>query len=512
MSDGQGPPPDVSADVPYSSSIRRPAPAMPPPRALIPSPVRPLLPFKVLLPLVLGVALSMGILVFSELGFRRLEAANHTMAVSLEMQSTLHEVLALILDAETSHRGYLLTSQPEYLDPYRAALPKIEDRFNRLHALATQHATSEQAERIARFNNLIGKKLAELEATLALYEKGGREAAFELMSTGIGQRTMDQIRTAVTTMTNDHSLVVSAGTDRWTRDVAFARLGMQIMTGFTIALLLIVWILLRREMLQRDEKRRQLLAEQQRLETEVERRTGELSELSNHLQMVREEEKTRLARDIHDELGGVLVSAKMDVSWVEERLKNLDPEVAAKLTRAQESLDAGVLLKRRIIEELRPSLLDNLGLGAAIEWLAHQMCDRAGIEPQINVPHDAPKLPPTVAIALFRIVQEALTNVVKYAKAKKVEIDLMQSPDHVSLVISDDGIGIPEGAQNNRLSHGISGMRHRVRGLRGDFSIHGTPGRGTMIEVTLPLPKDGEVPASPDEKGPAAPRVPSPQS
>ena len=151
--------------------------------------------------------------------------------------------------------------------------------------------------------------------------KAGREAAFELINTGIGQRTMEQIRTAVAAMANDHSLVVSAGNDRWTRDVEFARLGMQIMTGFTIALLLIVWILLRREILQRDEKRQQLLAEQQRLESEVERRTGELSELSNHLQVVREEEKTRLARDIHDELGGVLVSAKMDVSWVEERLQ-----------------------------------------------------------------------------------------------------------------------------------------------------------------------------------------------
>ena len=465
---------------------------MSPSRANAASSVRPLLPLKVLFPLVLGVALSMGILVFSELGFRRLEAANRTMAVSLEMQSTLHEMLALIVDAETSHRGYLLTSQPEYLDPYRAALPKIEDRFNRLRALGAEHASPEQGDRISRFNNLIGKKLAELEATLALYDKAGREAAFELISTGIGQRTMDQIRLTVAAMASDHSLVVSAGGARWTRDVEFARLGMQIMTGFTIALLLIVWILLRREMLQRDEKRRQLLAEQQRLETEVERRTGELSELSNYLQLVREEEKTRLARDIHDELGGVLVSAKMDVSWVEDHLTHPDPEIAAKLTRAQESLDAGVTLKRRIIEELRPSLLDNLGLGAAIEWLAHQMCDRAGIKPQINVPPDPLTLPPAVAIALFRIVQEALTNVVKYAKAKKVDIDLMQTSEHISLVISDDGIGIPEGAQSNRLSHGISGMRHRVRGLRGEFSIHGTPGRGTMIEVTIPMPKDGD--------------------
>jgi signal transduction histidine kinase len=468
---------------------------MPSPRSPAASPVRPLLPFKVLFPLVLGVALSMAILVFSELGFRRLEAANRTMATSLETQSTLHEILALIVDAETSQRGYVLTAQPEYLDPYRAALPKIDERFSRLRQLVARQSSPEQAERVNRFNQLIGKKLAELEATLALFEKGGRESAFELISTGIGARTMDQIRQAVAAMAGDHSTSVSDDTARWTRDVEFARLGMQIMTGFTIALLLIVWILLRREILQREEKRRQLMAEQQRLETEVERRTGELSELSNHLQMVREEEKTRLARDIHDELGGVLVSAKMDVSWVEERVRTSEPELLSKLRRAQDSLDAGVALKRRIIEELRPSLLDNLGIGAAIEWYAHQMCDRAGIDLSINVPVDAPKLTPTMAIALYRIVQEALTNVVKYAKAKKVEIELVHGEDSVSLVISDDGIGIPEGAQNNRLSHGISGMRQRVRALHGDFSIHGTPGRGTMIEVTLPLPAQ-EAPAS----------------
>ena len=431
------------------------------------------------------------------------------MALSLETQSMLHEIRALILEAESGARGYLLAGQPEYLAPYRAALPRIDDGFKRLRSLAAQDGSPEQIERTVRLNTLIGKKLAELEATIALYEKGGRESAMELISTGLGLRTMDEISNAASAMGNDHALVANAGTERWARDVAFARYGMQIMTGFTIALLLIVWILLRREIRQRDEKRRQLLAEQQRLESEVERRTGELSELSNYLQTVREEEKTRLARDIHDELGGVLVSAKMDVSWAEERMRNVDPEIAAKLTRAQESLDAGVLLKRRIIEELRPSLLDNLGLGAAIEWLAHQMCDRAGIEAQINVPVDSPKLPPATGIALFRIVQEALTNVVKYAKAKKVEIDLMQSPDHVSLVVSDDGIGIPEGAQNNRLSHGINGMRQRVRAMRGEFSIHGTPGRGTMIEVTLPLPKDAdnEPQAQPELRTPTVPQA-----
>ncbi|HEX4885942.1 MAG TPA: CHASE3 domain-containing protein [Casimicrobiaceae bacterium] len=466
------------------------------PRSL--APIRRLLPLRLLVPLLLGVVVSMGILVFSELGFRRLETANRLTASSLEIQGALHEVLALVVDAETSQRGYLLTGQPEYLDPYRAALPKVEQRFQRLRELISTHATAEQRERVSRFNNLIGKKLNELEATIALYEKAGRATAFELLNTGIGQRTMDQIRSEVAAISEEHAKVLSSSTALWDRDVRIARFGMQAMTIFTIVLLLVVWGLLRREMRQREEARRLLVAERERLGADVDRRTAELSELSNHLQMVREEEKTRLARDIHDELGGVLVSAKMDVAWAEERLRGTEAsDAAAKLRRALESLDAGVALKRRIIEELRPSLLDNLGLGPAIEWLAHQTCDRAGIELETNVPTDAPPLPPHISIALYRIVQEALTNVLKYAKAKKVELDLVQAEDSVSLVIGDDGIGMPPEAKTHRLSHGISGMRQRVRALGGEFAIHSTIGRGTMIEVSVPLPRPDETPPVP---------------
>ena len=257
------------------------------------------------------------------------------------------------------------------------------------------------------------------------------------------------------------------------------------MTVFALVLLLMVWWLLRREMRLREEKRLQLVVEREQLEAEVERRTAELSELSTHLQTVREEEKARLARDIHDELGGVLVSAKMDVALAEERLRGSpNAEVSAKLKRAMELLDSGVTLKRRIIEELRPSLLDNLGLGPAVEWLAHQTCDRAGIVLKASVPADAPPLPPDISIALYRIAQESLTNILKYAKANKVELEIVQTADAVSMLIADDGIGMPSKSPTRRLSHGISGMRQRVRALGGEFSIHSTPGRGTMVEVT----------------------------
>jgi hypothetical protein len=288
-----------------------------------------------------------------------------------------------------------------------------------------------------------------------------------LMDTGIGKRTMDDIRAEINDMTAAHQRQLDDATKRWAADVSFARVGMQVMTAFTVVLLLIVWLLAGRDARQREQRRRSMQEDKQRLEGIV-------------------EEKAKLARDIHDELGGILVSAKMDVAWVEKRLRERDPESAAKLDRTLQTLDDGVQTKRRIIEELRPTLLDNLGLPAALDWQVHEICDRAGLACTLVMPPEETSIEPQVAIALYRIVQEALTNIVKYAKAKHVGVDLGVAADGLTLVIDDDGIGIPADAQDNRLSHGIVGMRQRVRALHGEFSIGRRPEGGTVIEVTIP--------------------------
>ncbi len=257
------------------------------------------------------------------------------------------------------------------------------------------------------------------------------------------------------------------------------------MTAFTIALLFVVWALARREISAREAKRRTLIEEQRRLEQEVAARTEELSELSTYLQTVREEEKSRLARDIHDELGGILVGAKMDVAWAAQRCKTALPEAAEKLNRALTVLDEGVEMKRRIIEELRPTLLDNLGISSALDWQVRQTCERAGLQCELNLADL--ELPPEVSIALYRIVQEALTNIVKYASARNVEVELLGDDEGVSLIVHDDGAGLPAGVESSRLSHGIIGMRQRVRALNGTFKISSRPGSGTTIEVFIPL-------------------------
>jgi signal transduction histidine kinase len=444
-------------------------------------------PLKVLLPLALGVVVSLAILVFSEIGYQRLELANRQGTGALEIEAKLNDLVGLTADAETGQRGFLLTGDPSYLEPYKAAVKKLDATLADLRETIAQEGTPPQRDRMSKLSSLIGRKFNELEVTLALNEKSGREAAFQLIDTGIGKRTMDEIRTEAAAMTAELRTSIAANASRWRRDIEFARVGMAAMTAFTVLLLLVVWMLARREIARREEERRRTIEEKAHLENLVSERTGELTELLNYVQTVREEEKSHLARDIHDELGGILVGAKMDVAWAAEHLKAREPAIAAKLARALTMLDEGVEIKRRVIEELRPTLLDNLGLSAALDWQIRQTCERAGLKCALKLADVDADIPPEMTIALYRIVQEALTNIVKYAKARNVTVDMKRSPTGVSLVLADDGIGLPSGAETNRLSHGISGMRQRIRALNGDFRIRGTPRQGTTIEVHLPI-------------------------
>jgi len=448
-----------------------------------------LLPLRVLLPLALGVIVSLGVLGFAEIGYRRLEFANRAMSAALEMETAVNETLALIGEAESGQRGFLLTGDPSYLKPYNAALPKIDHAFGRLRDLVNSNGTAVMNDQATQLNALIGKKLNELESTLALNERSGREAAFQLIDTGLGQRLMDEIRVQAQSILDELRESSQRGGARWARDIEFGRVGMLTMTAFTIALLFVVLMLARREISSREAKRRMLVEEQRRLEQEVATRTEELSELSTYLQTVREEEKSRLARDIHDELGGILVGAKMDVAWAAQRCKAALPEAAEKLERAIAVLDEGVEMKRRIIEELRPTLLDNLGISSALDWQVRQVCERAGLNCELNLADL--ELPSDASIAIYRIVQEAMTNIAKYASARNVDVELLGDTDGVSLIVHDDGAGLPAGVESNRLSHGIIGMRQRVRALNGTFKISSRPGTGTTIEVFIPLPTPG---------------------
>ena len=433
---------------------------------------------KLLIPLAIGCTLSLSVLLFSERSHQRLNEANQLIASSMESQAVASELLSLVTDAEAAQRGFILTERTQYLEPYAAALPRIDPRLRRLKELSADNP--EQREHVGQLAKLVGEKFAEMDATLTLYKMKGPEAALELLESAVGRRAMDDIRKQVAALQNVERAQLIARSSRWNQDVARSRFGMTLITILNLLLVIAIYVLARREIVQRERIRKTL-------EEQVRERTAELSELSSNLQDLQEEERARLAHDIHDELGSILVSAKMDMSWVHHRLTDADAVLAQRLARAIGVIDDGVDIKRRIIEDLRPTVLDNLGLAAAIDWYVNLTCQRGNLKCEISIDPADVELPNPISIALFRVLQEALTNVLRHAKASNAWIALAQRKGGLTFVIRDDGIGLPRGSERKRLSHGILGMRQRITALGGEFKIGGSPTGGTTIEIFVPI-------------------------
>ena len=222
------------------------------------------------------------------------------------------------------------------------------------------------------------------------------------------------------------------------------------------------------------------------LVTELRAENASLASLSDFLQTHAEREKALLARELHDSLGGILTPAKMDLAWLEARL-GPDPQYADRMKRLNALIDDGIDLKRRIIEKLRPSLLDHLGLASALQWYAEDACRAAKIDCRLRFSEKLERLSPDVEIALFRLVQESIGNIVKHAKAKSVDLALDRTPEGLQLRVEDDGVGIEDLEQARNLSHGLASMMQRVRSIGGTFDVITGANEGTRIEVFVPL-------------------------
>jgi PAS domain S-box-containing protein len=228
------------------------------------------------------------------------------------------------------------------------------------------------------------------------------------------------------------------------------------------------------------------LAERKQAESALKHSQEQLRALSFHLQSVREEERTLIAREIHDELAQVLTALKMDCSWVDSRVPQ-SPELRQKLESMSQLIDQTVTTVHRISSQLRPGLLDNLGLIAAIEWQAQEFQERTGIECDLRLPADDLVLDEERATAIFRIFQETLTNVARHAQATRVKIKLIEKVGKLVLRVSDNGRGIPPEQITDPMSLGLIGIRERVYPWGGAVKIKGMRDRGTTVSVTLPL-------------------------
>jgi PAS domain S-box-containing protein len=214
----------------------------------------------------------------------------------------------------------------------------------------------------------------------------------------------------------------------------------------------------------------------------------QLRALAERLQWVREEDRKRVARDLHDQIGQILTSIKMDMTWMTRHLPESEVEVLARLKESIQSINDGVKAVRTICSGLRPGVLDDLGLAAAIEWQANEFASRNGVQCQVSVPPVDLHLDGDRATATFRIFQECLTNVIRHAQATSVRVDLVQEDENILLVVEDDGIGFCESGLSNTLgSLGLLGMKERAQFCGGDVQISSSPGNGTMVTVRVPV-------------------------
>jgi signal transduction histidine kinase len=314
----------------------------------------------------------------------------------------------------------------------------------------------------------------------------GKEDAWKfVITTDVGREEMDAIRATAGQLVSVSNKTLHEGQAQVLQSLRLARFGTAVVA---LAALIAFFLYLRQTHALRSVGERQqeaLQRERNALEDEVRERTASLAELATHLQDVRETERGYLARELHDELGSLLTAAKLDVARLKSRLVDA-PDAIQRLQHLTELLNSGIALKRRIIEDLRPSSLSNLGLVASLEILGREFAERSGL--QIEMALEPVTMDESRQLTIYRMVQESLTNIGKYAEASEATIVMKNYANHVIVEVADNGKGF-DALRMRPSTHGLAGMRHRVEAARGKLTISSAPGKGTRLSAMLPIVK-----------------------
>jgi len=433
------------------------------------------------LSLALGVALVL--VIFNELGYRSALKVQQSTAARVDAQAQLQELQRRLLDAETGKRGYLLSGRDSYLEPYQSALTAIPELLERLHEIYGDDVQT--AEPIRRIETSVQARLAELALTLQLDSEGKVDQWREVLMTDVGREQMEELRSGVAELRSLENARIAENREALVRGLTFSRLGIDVLALLALAALAVVVRKTNALDRARAEHAEALAAERDLLEQDVARRTAELTELARHLETAREDERARVARDLHDELGALLTATKLDAARLKRTLGAMSPEAEARLNQLTATVDQGIALKRRIIEDLRPSSLKNLGLVAALEIQIREFAQRS--ELTVHTELQPVTLSESAQLTVYRLVQESLTNIAKYAKAREVRVRMApHGEDRVRVSVQDDGIGF-DPRVSRRSAHGLLGMRYRIEAEGGTMSVVSGHGQGTAVQATLPV-------------------------
>ena len=432
----------------------------------------------------LTVAIIAAVLMASinEAGYVRSMNALETLAKTQNTRAKVNQLIQQMLDAETGLRGYLLTGEERYLAPYNSAISAVNGTMDELRKVFTRNP-----QELATFGPLtrqVERKMNEMELSLRLYRQGNNEAWRFVMFTDLGMENMEAIRGYGKALLEGVNEQASQNMRDIEHTLSLSRIGIATVTA--LGILGFFMYLRQAYALQQTSQREQEIQrdERNRLEELVRERTASLAELATHLQQVREDERGHLARELHDELGSLLTAAKLDVARLKSKIDLSVPDVSERIAHLVETLNSGIALKRRIIEDLRPSSLSNLGLTTALEILTREFAERSGLEVESSL--EQVDLPESTQLTVYRIVQESLTNIGKYAQASHVMVAVHNYPTYVAVQIQDNGRGF-EAASTRPNSHGLAGMRHRVEAAGGRLTVASQVGKGTTISAVIPL-------------------------
>lgn len=383
-------------------------------------------------------------------------------------------LLQLLTDAESAQYGLVLTRQEAFVTRFEQAqkeLPGIQLAVTGF--LLAQG--SEGAVAARRVGELTDRRFARVARTIGLVRAGDAAATAELGDDATASAEIFELRGTL----NDH-LKKAAAMQQVARVSIYDALLVNRVAVGSLTLISLVSLFLFLWQIRRQERER--IEESGRLKLEVQIRTARLTELAKHFQSVREDERANVARELHDELGAVLTVSKLEIARARNKATE-QPDILSALARVIQSLDQGIALKRRIIEDLSPSSLTHLGLKIALENLCDDMSETLAVPIRLSMASF--QLEEPAQLAVYRFVQEALTNIGKYAEAKQVTVALTVVAGHVAVEVQDDGVGFD--ALTSRVGHhGLTGMQFRAESLGGSMSVLSIPGRGSTLRIEFP--------------------------
>ncbi len=429
---------------------------------------------------ILGAAILISI---NEASFHASTQATQKIEKAELTRHSVGQLMQTVLDGETGTRGFLLTGDDKYLQPYNSARAQLDQDLAQL-----RQELVDQPDDLIEFELMalhISRKQSENDLSVRMRKIGNDDAWKFMLTTDVGKQHMDAIRVQSEKLMTSSLSKMEAAHSQINHSLMLSRIGIAAITF--AGLLAFYMYLMQTEALitAGTRERKSLQNERERLEAQVRDRTAKLAKLATYLQEVREDERGHLARELHDELGALLTAAKLDVARIRSRLGNSVPEATERLEHLISTLNSGIALKRRIVEDLRPSSLSHLGLVASLEILTREFAERSGIE--IETALSSVELGGSAQLTVYRLVQESLTNMSKYAKATHADITLRNNDDQVTIDVVDNGQGFDTETVATT-SHGLAGMRHRVEAAGGQLFIESSPGKGTHIHANLPKP------------------------